>query len=166
MGMKLKQDDRYDADPERVFAMFCDPAFVDAKYAALGYPKFEVLECGPVGDGGVIKTRRFVTANIPGFAKKLLGDTTEMVQTDTWEGVGADGVRRGTWVIDIPGKPMGARGTITLAADGLGSLVRIDGELKASVPLIGGKLESFAGGEAAKTLKDEHNFAVNWLAEH
>jgi uncharacterized protein DUF2505 len=166
MPMRLQQDDHYDATPEQVFAALTDEAFVSAKYTALRYPKFEVLECRPSGDGAVIKTRRWVTANIPSFAKKILGDTTEMVQTDTWEGLGADGVRRGTWVIEVPGKPMGARGTITLSAEGTGSVVHIRGEMKASIPLIGGKLESFAGGEAAKTLADEHAFTVQWLADH
>ena len=99
----------------------------------------------------------------PGFAKRLFGATTEMVQTDVY-GPETDGVRQGTWTIDVPGKPVLASGSIRLEADGDGALVTIDGELKASVPLIGGKIESWAGNEANDTLRKEYEFAVTWLA--
>jgi hypothetical protein len=160
--MRLHADDRYDADAAAVFDMFCDRDFLRAKYDALGYPKHEVLDLTASDDGATIKTRRWVPANVPGFAKKIFGDTTEMVQTDTW-GPETDGVRRGTWVIDVPGKPVKASGSITLEATSSGSLVTIDGELKASIPLIGGKLESWAGGEAAETLGKEYDFGITWL---
>jgi hypothetical protein len=160
--MRLHADDRYDAEPAAVFGMFCNPEFLRAKYDALGYPKHELVELDTSGEGATVKTRRWVPANVPGFAKRLFGDTTEMVQTDTW-GPETDGVRHGTWVIDVPGKPVKASGSITLESTSNGSLVTIDGELKASVPLIGGKLESWAGGEAAETLGKEYEFAVTWL---
>jgi hypothetical protein len=143
--------------------MFCDAEFVRAKYDALGYPKHELLELDRSDEGARIKTRRWVPANVPGFAKKLFGDTTEMVQTDVWSAE-TGGVRHGTWTIDVPGKPVKASGSIRLEGTESGSLVTIDGELKASVPLIGGKLESWAGGEAADTLRKEYEFGVGWLA--
>jgi hypothetical protein len=165
MGRRLQTTDRYDATPAAVFAAFHDEKFVRAKYEALRYPEFDVLECSGDESGAVIKTRRLVPANVPGFAKKLFGDTTEMIQTDTWGAVGADGVRSGTWTIDVPGKPVSVKGTITLAPDGDGAVVTIDGEMKANVPLIGGKLEKFAGEEAEKTLVDEYEFAKDWLRQ-
>jgi hypothetical protein len=161
--MRLHADDRYDADPATVFAMFCDAEFVRAKYDALGYPKHELLEHETSDDGATIKTRRLVPANVPGFAKKLFGETTEMVQTDVW-GPETDGVRHGTWKIDVPGKPVRASGAIRLEGVGEASMVTIDGELKASIPLIGGRLESWAGGEAKDTLRKEHEFGISWLA--
>jgi hypothetical protein len=164
-AMKLSQRDEYDADPAAVFEMFCDEKFLLGKYEALGYPKYEVIEVAASDAGAVIKTRRWAPANVPGFAKRLFGDTTEMVQTDEW-GPATDGVREGTWKIDVPGKPVRAGGTIRLEPKGSGSLMSIDGELKASVPLIGGKLESWAGGEAKEALVKEHDFGVSWLAGH
>jgi hypothetical protein len=161
--VKLSQRDEYAAEPAVVFAMFCDEKFLLGKYEALGYPKYEVLEVDASESGARIKTRRHAPANVPGFAKRLFGDTTEMVQTDVW-GPEHNGVREGTWTIDVPGKPVKAGGTIRLEASGDGSLVSIDGELKASVPLIGGKIESWAGGEAKAALVNEHDFAVAWLA--
>lgn len=166
MGKKLAARDVYDAPPDKVFATFCDENFVRAKYAALRYPEFDVLECTSSDAGATIKTRRLVPANVPSFAKKLFGETTEMIQTDTWGPADSSGRRSGTWVIEVPGKPVGAKGTIVLEPTASGSVVTIDGELKASVPLIGGKLEGFAGGEAQKTLGDEYTFAKSWIAEH
>jgi hypothetical protein len=161
--MRLHTDDQYDAEPAAVFAMFCDQDFIRSKYDALGYPKHELVELETSADGARVKTRRWVPANVPGFAKRLFGETTEMVQTDTY-GPETDGVRHGTWTIEVPGKPVKASGSIRLEAANNGSLVTIDGELKASVPLIGGKIESWAGGEAADTLRKEHEYAVTWLA--
>jgi hypothetical protein len=163
--MRLHADDRYDAEPATVFAMFCDTEFIRSKYDALGYPKHEIVELEASEDGAKIETRRWVPANVPGFAKRLFGDTTEMVQTDIY-GPETDGVRHGTWTIGVPGKPVKASGSIRLEATSTGSLVTIDGELKASVPLIGGKIESWAGGEAADTLRKEYEYAVTWLQAH
>jgi hypothetical protein len=161
--MRLHADDRYAAEPAAVFAMFADREFIRAKYDALGYPKHELVTLETSDDGAKIATRRWVPANVPGFAKKLFGETTEMVQTDIW-GPETDGVRHGTWTIDVPGKPVKASGSIKLEPASDGSLVTIDGELKASVPLLGGKIESWAGGEAADTLRNEYEFGVSWLA--
>jgi len=166
MGKKLHTEDRYDVAPERVFAAFCDEAFVKAKYAALRYPEFDVVECSSSESGARIKTRRLVPANVPSFAKKLFGETTEMVQTDEWGAADASGTRSGSWVIEVPGKPMSVKGTIVLSPEGPGSVVVIDGEVKASVPLIGGKLEGFAADEAQKTLTDEYEFTKGWLAQN
>jgi hypothetical protein len=162
--MKLSQRDKYDVDPAVVFAMFCDEKFLLGKYDALGYPKFEVLGVEASDGGARITTRRHAPANVPGFAKRLFGETTEMVQTDVW-GPEQDGVREGTWTIDVPGKPVKAGGTIRLEPSANGSLVSIEGELKASVPLIGGKIESWAGGEAKEALVKEYEFGVGWLAD-
>lgn len=161
--MKLSQRDKYDVEPAAVFAMFCDEKFLLGKYEALGYPEYEVLEVEATERGARIKTRRHAPANVPGFAKRLFGETTEMVQTDVW-GPEQDGKREGTWTIDVPGKPVKAGGTIRLEPSGAGSVVSIDGELKASVPLIGGKIESWAGGEAKEALVKEYEFGVSWLA--
>jgi hypothetical protein len=161
--MRLHADDQYDAAPDEVFAMFCDREFIRTKYDTLGYPKHELVQLETSDDGARIKTRRWVPANVPGFAKKLFGDTTEMVQTDVW-GPETDGVRHGTWTIEVPGKPVKASGSIKLEPQGDGALVTIDGELRASIPLIGGKIESWAGGEAKETLGAEHAFGVTWLA--
>jgi hypothetical protein len=163
--VKLQRKDRYEATPASVFAAFSNEEFVKARYDALGLVDYEVLDLTAAPDGATIKTRRLVPANVPGFAKKLFGETTEMVQTDTW-GPERDGVREGSWQVSVPGKPVKAGGTLRLEPDGDGAVVTIVGELKVSVPLLGGKLESWAGGEALSALDKEYEFGVSWFAAH
>jgi hypothetical protein len=50
--------------------------------------------------------------------------------------------------------------------DGAGTVVRIVGELKVSVPLVGGKVEQWAGAESLDALKKEQEFTASWLARH
>jgi Protein of unknown function (DUF2505) len=161
--VKLRTEDQYAAAPADVYAAFTDEAFVRARYDAIGLPEYDVLELAAGVDGARIKTRRLAPANVPGFAKKLFGETTEMVQTDVW-GRERDGVREGTWTIDVPGKPVKAGGTLRMEPSGGGTVVTIDGDLKVSVPIIGGKLESWAGSEALTALEKEHAFGVSWFA--
>ena len=89
--MPFSGDETYDAAVDDVIALFTDPAVIRDRYEAAGDRDIEILECGPQGDGFVIRTSRTVDVDIPGFAKKVLKPTNTMIQTDTWGARDLDG---------------------------------------------------------------------------
>ena len=70
----------------------------------------------------------------------------------------------GTLQIDTPGKPATTKGTITLRAEGSGTVEIVELELKVKVPLIGGKLEKLMAEKVATGMDAEHEVGVAWLA--
>jgi hypothetical protein len=159
--MDLRTDHPYAAEPGAVFAMLTDPEFLRAKLAALGHRDIEVSECTPER----IVTRRTVPLDVPGVLRKVISPANTVVQTDEW-GPERDGVREGTWQVDARGIPVALSGTMRLHAGDGGSVETIEGRAKASVPLVGGKLEKFVVDNTLDTLAREHAFGREWLATH
>lgn len=159
--MELRVDDHYDTDVATLHATVTSADYLTAKYAALGYTNVTVRAAGPRR----VETQRDVSAPLPGFAKKVLGETTTVVQTEEYAEPAGDRVE-GTWKAVGKGSPVTMGGTMTIEPDGDGCVLRIRGTVKAGIPLIGGKLEGFVGGEAQRTLADEYAFTRRWLAEH
>ena len=96
------------------------------------------------GDGGVlVEVSRELPAGVPGFLERFLPKDGRIRETFDWQAATGDGTRRGTWRVDIAGAPAKLGGTMRLEPRADGSRYTIEGDAKVSVPLIGGKAESF-----------------------
>src|SRR4029079_1476001 len=139
--MPFSGDQTYDAAVDDVIALFTDPDVVRARYEAAGDRDIEILECGPQGDGFVIRTSRTVDVDLPGFARKVLKPTNTMIQVDTWSARDLDGARDGDFAIEVKGAPVKVAGEMRIepTADGA-TRHTVDGKLEVKVPLIGGKI--------------------------
>src|SRR3954469_12652794 len=92
--MRMQVSHHFNGDVERVFALLTDPGFLERKFAA-GGAKDVSVDHEKLPDGSCrVTTRRHVTVDLPGFAKKFIQPTNALLQTETWEPAGR-GVRRG-----------------------------------------------------------------------
>ena len=165
--MKVSSTHTYAASPDDVLTMMTDPDVLAAKYEALGHRDIEITE-HTVEDGAVtVASRRSVPMEVPGFAKKFLKPMNTAVQLDEWEAPEADGSRRGTWHVDAKGVPVDVGGTlrITPGKKKNTTVVEVAGEVRSSVPLVGGKLAGFVGGDVQRTLAAEEDFNDGYLAD-
>jgi hypothetical protein len=164
--VKLAADIRYDAAPGAVIAMLADPAFQDEVCAATGALSHEVsVEGSPAGPALTITTTRTLPADeLPDFVRRLAGDTLQVRRTDVWNPADADGGRSGRVSVEIVGTPVKLTGTLSLATDGSGSLERVDGDLTASIPLLGGKVEKAAEPPIRAAIAKEQQVGTAWLA--
>ena len=112
------------------------------------------------GGGVLFEVTRELPAGVPGFLERFLPRDGRVRQTDVW-GPSRDGERHGTWTVDLPGAPARLGGTMRLEPLGSGSRYTIEGDVKVSVPVIGGRAEGFIGdmvvklaGKEAELLKD------------
>jgi hypothetical protein len=162
--MKMQVDHHYAADVETVFALISDPHFIEAKYAALG-GRDVASDRSDTDDGGVeVVTKRTVTVDLPGFAKKVLSPSQTTIQTEVWTPADAAGERHCTYHVDVQGAPSRIEGRHVLAPAAGGTAHRIDLEIKVSIPLIGGKIEKFAGETGRSDLAEQFAFTDAALA--
>lgn len=163
--MRITAELVYDADTHTVFAMICDVGFQERKCRANGALEHEV-EIEEYEDGGaLVTTHRTLPADgIPDFMKSFIGTTLRVSQTDDWAGPGPDGSRAGKATVEIAGAPIRFTATLHLAANGTGSRQSMTGDLKASVPLVGGKIEKAAEPAIRAAIRAEQRTSTAWLA--
>ncbi|MDR6862193.1 DUF2505 domain-containing protein [Phycicoccus sp. 3266] len=162
--MKIARTLEYAATPEEVFAVLADVAFQEAKCAATGAISY-TASVKAEGDATVITTERELPADgLPDFARSMVGNTLKVVETQTWEAPGADGARTGTVAMTVPGAPITLKGRLALEPGGPGTVEHLDGDLKASIPLVGGKIEKAASPAIEDAITIEGMTAHEWLA--
>lgn len=143
------------------------PADVETTYAAISSERWAAGKAERLKDGSQVVSRevgaggavtlvvsRTLPDGIPGFLQKFLPADGRVTQTDTW-GAASGGVRAGTWKADTPGSPVKVGGTMRLEPSGSGCSYVVEGEIKASIPLIGGKAEDVAVGMTKKLTASE-----------
>lgn len=162
--MDLYSELRFDADPAAVFAMLTDEAFIAEKTTAANALRHEVTVRRD-GDRVTIDLLRVMPPDVPDFVRRFVGETIDIRQKDAWGPANDDGSRDGTIALEMSGAPVKATGTMRLAAsDGVGTLVRIKGQLRASVPLIGGRIEQALHQGLEEAAKIEERVGRDWLA--
>jgi len=153
-GMRCEHSVRYDAPVDEVYAMLTDPAFREKASQAQGTTRVEVSVDGTEVEIDMDQP----TTDVPAFARKFAGEVTRAVQTESWR----DGTRA-DFAVASPGKPVKIFGTRTLSADGDGTLDTFTGEAKASIPLIGSKIEKLVVEKLKEGWDVEHGVGVAWL---
>lgn len=158
--MRFEHTLRYDASPEEVFAMLGEAVFRERVCEAQ-----HVTECTATVDGvddtmSVMVDQKRPSEGIPSFAKKFVGDTIHIQQREEWSSA-----TDAKLDVSIPGKPGHLKGTITLRADGDGTVETVSGEIRVHIPIVGGKIEGLIAELLEHALKAEQRVGTAWLAE-
>ena len=158
-AMKFNHEIRYSAAADDVYAMLGEQAFREQVCEATGTLQHTV-QITPSEEGmNVLIDQTLPADGIPAFATKIVGDKIQVVQKETWTSP-----TRAALEVTIPGKPGHLRGTITLAESGGTTVETVSGDIKVSIPLVGGKLEALIGDLLASALRTEGKVGTNWLA--
>ncbi len=162
--MRITTSFDYAATPEDVFTMLADPAFQAAKVEAT-HPLSHTESVTPKGEQTEIVTSRVIsTDGFPDFAKSMIGPKLRVTETIMWSRASADGSRTGTIDIAIGDAPVAMNGTLRMAAGGSGTRIDIDGDLKARIPLVGGRVEKAAERPILGAIEKEQEVGTAWLA--
>jgi hypothetical protein len=161
MAKRINHEMRYDgATPAQVHAMLADPAFREAVCEYTGFPRREVT-ITPSGAGMQVNIDQHRPANeVPGFARKFVGDEINIVQDETWTS-STDAALN----VSIPGKPGHMAGTIKLVGDDAGTTEVVAVDVTVKIPLVGGKIADFIGDMLMKALRAENKVGRDWLAK-
>ncbi len=62
--------------------------------------------------------------------------------------------------------PLTFTGTASITTDEANTVITTEGDLKASIPFMGGKVENLAKEQTQRYLRKEQEFALTWLREH
>lgn len=165
VATKFEHEQQFNGEPVAVMAMLRDPDYIRTKCDRTGSLKTDI-EVAAAADGGVTLTiTRVLPADVPAVAKKFVGDTITVTETQVWTGPANDGSATATGTVDFSA-PLSLTVLMSLALTGSGTLVRTSGSIKASVPFVGGTIESSASDLMTKYLNVEQSVGNEWLATH
>ena len=151
MATRLTYDLTYDAPMIAVGEMLMDAAFreqvCDAQHALR-----KTVSVGQDGGGMKVVVDMVQAADgIPGFAKRFVGDEIQLVQTERWSDIENARVE-----VVIPGKPGQMSGTVSLRESRGTTTETVEMEIRVSIPLVGGKIESLIADLLRKALRAEN----------
>jgi len=155
--MKIHALHRYDRDVDTVVALFHDPAFITAKYTGIGARRVTVEECSGANGQWTVRTSREVPAEVPSLLSRFVSPWNTVSQRERWEGP-PGGPYRCTLEIEVAGVPVRMGGVMELRAEGGGCVNEVALEVVCGIPLVGGRLADFVGGDAEKAVGAEYDF--------
>ncbi len=162
--MKISAIIDYTATPEEVFSMFVEEEFQNRKCKATGALRHTVSITTRGERTLIVSTRELPSDRFPHFVKSMVGATLHVTETQDWGRSDADGTRLGTLTVDIAGAPVHLHGTLALAPGGPGSVETIEGDLKARIPFLGGRVEVAAAPAVLAAIRVEGETGATWLA--
>ena len=161
--MKISATFDYPATPQEVFAMLADEDFQARKCLATGALGHSVSVRAQGDRTVIVSSRDLPTDNFPDFVKSFVGATLAVTETQDWGPADPNGARQGRLTVDLDGVPMDLAGTLSLAPAGRGSVESVDGDLKARIPLLGGKIERAAAPAIESAMRAEQETGQAWL---
>lgn len=164
MSTKFNNVDSYDASPDQIWDMLSDQSYWEEKYNAAGAQNLEWQTFNAGEDTLTISSVREVAANLPSAAKKVIGETAVITQTENWTRSGDQ--LTCTISITTKGAPGGTEGTMSVKPSSAGSSWAADFVISVPIPLLGKKLEGIMNDETGNNFAAEKTFNDNWLASH
>ncbi len=157
--MDISTDLDFAADPATVHAMMLDRGYQEQVCVASGATPWSVEITPP-------RTWTSRTLKAPDSAARFTGPELTILEETTWGDAGSDGSRDADLVLTVDRQPVSLRGRLRLAPGGRGTTVRLTGELKVNVPLLGRKLEQSAAPAVLAGFRTQQQAGDAWLAEH
>lgn len=162
--MRIHETVEHEASPQQVFDMICSADYQELKCTRSGALEHEVAIEVEDDARTVVTRRRLPTEGFPDFAKRFVGESVDVIETQVW-GLAADedGGHTASLHVEIPRTPVSMTGSVSLAAAGAGTEHTVEGELKANVPFIGSKVEQAVAPVLARALKLEARLSREWF---
>lgn len=164
MSTRTETAFRYSFPSEKVFTAITAPEAITERLRAVGGPGAELKE-HHVGENGQVTAVMSLTVpseKLPKAIQSLTSGPLRIERTEIWR---TDGV--GTVGVEVPGAPARINGTMTLrAVDETSAEVRVEVDVKVSVPLFGRTVETAITDYLSGLLAREHDLMESWLREH
>jgi len=152
---------------DRVAAVFVNEEFIKHTSELVGgtLESFNV-EGDPAGAFSTVTVRTLPTTRLPEIARKFVGESLTVTQTEQWAAPAADGSRSSTIALKVSGAPLDVTAAQRLVSEGGSTRIELEGKVTSSVPFLGGKIADAAEPMVGKALNIQSQQAEAWLESH
>ncbi|WP_285189442.1 DUF2505 domain-containing protein [Rhodococcus sp. MEB041] len=161
--MQLDLEQKFSADPDTVFALFCDRMFVENRLAIVEATSKELRE-HEVSDGSLTITvfTTVARSKLPKAVRGFVRGEPEVIRTERWNRV--DNGYSGETAVELKG-PGDIEGRMALEPDKTGSKVTVHFDIRVPIPMFGADVEKTLSGEIAQIVDTEFGFLSDHLAK-
>ena len=154
----------YDGTVEQIHQAFGNERYWLERLAESGADEATLDSIDSDADGGLdVVTHQTMRADrLPGVVQQFHHGDLRFVREETWTPV-RDGRSTATVRGSIPGAPATLSGTAVLFPRGSGSRLEFTATVEVRIPLVGGKVENFVGGQLVGLLTAEQDFTTAWI---
>lgn len=164
MATRFSHTAHIDAPVEAVFTSYGDEAYWRDRIAAAGSPRDSLDEFDVSGDEiTVTVTQHIPESDIPDAARKVLKGQLVIVRKSVYSGFDGERFTGSARAEAAGGLGLIDGGAETLGREG-GAVESVSGQVKVSVPLLGGKLEKMVVGHLDRLFEAEYQHLRRWTA--
>lgn len=151
-------------DAATVTGVFTDEAFLQHTSERVGGKLVSLTVDGVTSSAFTLTAvRALPTTRLPDFAKKFVGETITVTQTEQWSAPAADGSREALVALTVAGVPVKMDAVQRLVANDGATRVEVEGNVTSSIPFMGGKIAAAAEPMIGKALNLQASQAQTWL---
>lgn len=156
---------QYRGSVEQMYATFADERYWLARLADSGADTATLDSMTAGDDGGVevTTTQAICRSRLPALAAQFHPGNLEVVRTERWHPV-----RDRKAHAEVTGKilraPARLHGDAVLQPSATGCTLNVAATVQVDIPLVGGKVESFIGGQLTELMRAEQRFTSMWIA--
>ncbi|MGE5695647.1 MAG: DUF2505 domain-containing protein [Candidatus Sericytochromatia bacterium] len=155
----------FPASVEQVHSAFRDEHYWVARLAAFGgSTTLDSLILHADSAVTVVTTQDLRRQALPRMVAKVFPPDLKILRKETWKPIGGRRVS-GDVTVSAPGALGSGRADALLAPMHDGSRLRFTAIMEVKVPLVGGKIESYIGGQLAEQLHVMQRFTTAWLTQ-
>ncbi|MBU8820010.1 DUF2505 domain-containing protein [Mycolicibacterium goodii] len=157
----------YEGSVEHVHRAFGDERYWRARLADSGADEaiLDTLTIGADGGFDIVTTQVLRADRLPGLVSQFHPGDLRIRREETWAPI-HEGRANGTVAGSIPGAPVSLTGTMVLEPSERGAKLSVRTTVEVRVPLVGGKIETFIGGQLVDLLVAEQRFTTVWITEN
>ncbi len=148
----------FNHDTDSVFALMTDPAVLAERCKALGEKNIQ-SSAEQQGRKTIVHLTRTVKRDLPKVLAAMFSAENTIKMTEQWESIGS--TYMGSYTADVVGQPVALSAKFKLKPTADGCEYSIDYQCKASIPLVGKKVEEFIISQTAGGLEQE----IDWLKQ-
>jgi Protein of unknown function (DUF2505) len=150
--------------PQSMFEQGIRQDYIQAQAKTIGHYDLNLVSLADGPEGGRAYATYDIEIDLPNWAKKMFPARAKVTEIRTWAPAAEDGSRAYDFTVKIEQVPAEIKGTVELkAAPGGTTTNTVRAQIRASIPVIGGKLEEMVAKELATTIEGERDFIINWM---
>lgn len=157
----------YEGSVEQVHQAFCDEQYWLARLADSGADDADLNSLRISADGGVdVETTQVLRADrLPALVTQFHRGDLRIHRMESWTPL-VDGTSAATVGGSIAGAPVSLTGDAQLIPSDARAHLAFRATVEVRIPLVGGKVENFIGGQLVELLIAEQRFTTRWIAQN
>ncbi len=162
MSHRIERSEQHTKSVDALYSAFTSEQYWNDRLAEIGGPGAKILDVRTNEGTFTVDLQQAIAEKyLPQLVTNVHPGDLILKRTETWGPV-AGSSASGYFEVSMDGAPATINGTLALATDAQGSVLRIEGQVEVRIPLFGGRIEEAIVEQLQRLLVKESEFTERW----